>query len=157
MTTTDLPNPSEIGHREKERAMAAYLTMFATTAMGLPLPFLNFVAAWVYHHYTKRTSPFVSFHSYQSLILQFIISLLNGAAVVWAIYSLIQGNFTNLFYSYLIFIAAINLTYFIFSIIAAIKAYQGKMYYFFFFGKIAFIRGYRSYDTQEKAINKAPL
>lgn len=158
MTETVLPQPSEISPREKERAMAAYLTMFATTAMGLPLPFLNFVAALAYHHYIKKTSPFVSFHSYQSLILQIVISLLNGVAVAWAIYSFVQGNFTNIFYTYLIFILIINLLYFIFSIVASIKAYRGKMFYFFFFGKVAFSQGYRSYDdSAETDVNRAPL
>lgn len=158
MNVVNLPRPSEITSREKERAMAAYLTMFATTAIGLPLPFLNFIAAWVYHHYTKRTSPFVSFHSYQSLILQAVISALNGAVVAWAIYCFIQGDFTNVFYTFLVFTLIVNLLYFIFSIVAAVKAYKGKMFYFFFFGKVAFTQGYQVYERKEEAdFNKSPL
>jgi uncharacterized Tic20 family protein len=158
MTDLKLPRPSDITQREKERAMAAYLTMFATTAFGLPLPFLNLIAAWIYHHYTKRTSPFVSFHSYQSLILQFVISGLNGVVVGWAVYSFFTQNFTELFFAFLISTGIANLFYLIFSIVAAVKAYKGKMFYFFFFGKVAFIRGYKSYEEKkEMDINKAPV
>lgn len=158
MDKTDIPRPSEISSKEKERAMAAYLTMFATTTMGLPIPFLNFFAALGYHHYIKRTSPFVSFHSYQSLISQLITSVFNGILVVWAIISFLQGDFTRTFFAYLIFTVIINLVYLIFSVIAAVKAYNGKMFYFFYFGKVAFARGYRTYDTADEIdINKTPF
>lgn len=158
MSELKLPRPSEIDSKEKERAMAAYLTMFATTAMGLPFPFLNFFAAWTYHHYTKRTSPFVSFHSYQSLISQFITSVFNGVVVVWAVLCFIGDNFTDAFFAFLILAVVVNLMYLILSIIAAVKAYKGKMFYFFFFGKVAFKRGYRSYEESKEAdFNKAPI
>ncbi len=152
-----MPQPSEIDSKEKERAMAAYLTMFATTSMGLPLPFLNFFAALTYHHYTKRTSPFVSFHSYQSLISQFITSVFNGVTVVWAVICFIGSDFTDAFFAFLILAVVVNLLYFILSVVAAVKAYKGKMFYFFFFGKIAFKKGYRTYEQSEKMdIYKAP-
>lgn len=158
MNESQLPKPSEIGEKEKERAMAAYLTMFATTAMGLPLPFLNFFAALAYHQYIKRTSPFVSFHSYQSLISQFITSLFNGITIVWAVISFIQGEFTNAFFAFLILTILVNLVYIILSIIAALKAFNGRMFYFFFFGKVAFKKGYRSYEDLKKVdVNKAPF
>lgn len=158
MTQIKIPRPSEIGDRERERAMAAYLTMFATTTMGLPLPFLNFFAALAYHNYIKRTSPFVSFHSYQSLISQFITSFFNGVAVVWTIFNFISFQFTNTFYAYLALTVLINLIYIIFSVVAAIKAYNGKMFYFLFFGRVAFRKGFRTYgDSKEKDINKPPL
>lgn len=158
MSKTVLPSPSEIESKEKERAMAAYLTMFATTAMGLPFPFLNFFAAWTYHHYTKRTSPFVSFHSYQSLISQFITSVFNGVAVVWAVFCFIGNDFTDAFLAFLILTVTVNLLYLILSVVAAVKAYKGKMFYFYFFGKVAFKRAYRSYDESEETdINKAPF
>lgn len=158
MENAELPRPSEISSKERERAMAAYLTMFATTAMGLPLPFLNFFAALVYHHYTKRTSPFVSFHSYQSLISQFITSVFNGVVVVWAVISFIQGDFTRAFFAFLILTVFLNLVYVIFSVVGAVKAYKGKMFYFFYFGKLAFSRGYRRYEEPEESdINKPPF
>ncbi|MGF1672033.1 MAG: DUF4870 domain-containing protein [Balneolaceae bacterium] len=156
MTEILLPQPSEINGTEKERAMAAYLTMFATTTIGLPLPFLNFFAAIAYHLYIRKTSPFVSFHSYQSLISQFITSIFNGVTIVWAVISFIQNNFTDAFFAFLILTVIINLVYFILSVLAAVKAYQGKMFYFFFFGKIAFRHGYRTYENNENTNPNTP-
>ncbi len=158
MSKIPLPKPSEIDSKEKERAMGAYLTMFATMAMGLPLPFLNFFAALIYHNYIKQTSPFVSFHSFQSLISQFITSVFNGIVVIWTVISFIEGNFTNAFYAFLVLTIFINLVYIALSITAAIKAYKGKMFYFFFFGKVAFRKGYRTYEESEKEnINRTPF
>lgn len=157
MQKTKLPKPSEINENEKERAMAAYLTMFATTTMGLPLPFVNFFAALAYHQYIKKTSPFVSFHSYQSLISQFITSVFNGVLVVWTVINFIQVQFSEVYFAYLAFTVLVNLVYFILSIIAAVKAYHGKMFYFFFFGKVAFQNGYRTYgEPEEEDINQPP-
>lgn len=146
MEESDLPKPSEISSNEKERAMAAYLTVFATTALGLPLPFLNFIAALAYHYFIRKTSPFVSFHSYQSLISQFIISIFNGITVVWTVTNFFQNSFNNIYFAFLILTVILNLSYFIVSFVAALMAYKGKMFYFLLFGHLAFQRGYRRYD-----------
>ncbi len=156
MEETDLPKPSEISNTEKERALAAYLTVFATTAIGLPLPFLNFFAALAYHYFIRKTSPFVSFHSYQSLISQFIISIFNGVTVVWTVTNLIHDGFNNVYYSFLILTVILNLTYFIISFVAALMAYKGKIFYFLFFGRLAFERGYRSYNDRNRADLNTP-
>ena len=39
--------------RIKEDAMGAYFMMFATAAMGLPLPILNLVAAIIYYYVNR--------------------------------------------------------------------------------------------------------
>ena len=52
-----------------------------------------------------------------------------------------------------------NLLYFIFSIIAAVKARKGQFYYFIFFGKLAYQKVYAIKDTAEeiKIVNKPPV
>ena len=65
-----LPQPHEIPKREREDAMGAYLMMFAAWGVGLPLPLLNLLAAIIYFFTNKKTSRFVSFHAYQSLLKQ---------------------------------------------------------------------------------------
>jgi len=50
--------------------MGAYLMMFATLAVGLPLPLINLVAAFIYLYINRKTSRFVHFHALQSLYSQ---------------------------------------------------------------------------------------
>jgi len=49
-----LPQPDEITRREREDAMGAYFMMFAAWGIGLPLPFLNLVAAGIYYGLHRR-------------------------------------------------------------------------------------------------------
>ena len=80
-----LPQPDEIEQRERERALASYFMMFISATVGMPLPFINLIASWVYYSYTKKTSRFVKFHSLQSLISQLPVTLLNTSLVVWMV------------------------------------------------------------------------
>lgn len=159
MSDIDLPQPSEITYKEKERAMAAYLMMFATAALGLPLPFINLVAALVYYYFIKESSRFVKFHSFQSLISQIPISILNGALITWAIRNFLgYGEFNDIFWGYLIAIIVFNVIYVIFSLIAAFKSYNGRMYYFLFFGRIAYREAFKKSFGLDKSsvVNKPP-
>jgi len=65
-----LPQPDELSEREKDDAMGAYLMMFATWVVGLPLPVLNLIAAVIYFYVNKKSSRFVAFHALQSLLSQ---------------------------------------------------------------------------------------
>ena len=60
-----IPQPDQITQSEKDSAMGAYMMMFVTWAIGLPLPFLNIIAAIIYHFMNKKESRFVAFHSFQ--------------------------------------------------------------------------------------------
>ena len=138
-----LPQPHEIPKREREDAMGAYLMMFAAWGVGLPLPLLNLLAAIIYFFTNKRTSRFVSFHAYQSLLTQVPISILNAGAVAWVLRNLYKDHeFSDYFWTYLIFIGLWNLIYMVFSIIACVQARKGRFYYFWVFGRIAFARYY---------------
>ena len=142
-THISLPQPHEIPTREREDAMGAYLMMFAAWGAGLPLPLLNLVAAIIYFFINKKTSRFVSFHAYQSLLTQIPISILNAGAIAWVLTNLHKDyEFSDFFWSYLIFVVLWNLIYMVFSIIACIRARRGRFYYFWVFGRIAFARYY---------------
>lgn len=153
-----LPQPGELGIREKEDAMGAYLMMFATLAVGLPLPVINLVAAFIYLYINKKTSRFVYFHALQSLYSQIPVTLLNAGLVTWLVVILLNGsNFSNEFKGFVIMVVAANLVYFVFSLIAAARARKGLFYYFFFFGRLAYHRSYRTGSGTEKVwVNKPP-
>ena len=130
------PQPDEIPLREREDAMGAYLMMFAAVAVALPLPVINLIAAIVYYFVNRRKSDFIHFHSLQSLLSQFPTTLLNWGLLYWSLQIWLFGNCTICieFWAYIGLVVFANIVYFVFSLIAAIKAYRGEMYYFFGIG-----------------------
>lgn len=122
--------------REREDAMGAYLMMFAAVAVALPLPVISLIAALVYHLVNRKKSRFIHFHSLQSLVAQIPITLLNWGVLLWGIKIwLIKSTELGIpFWSYLAFVALMNMLYLTFSIIAAIHARKGMMYRFFLIG-----------------------
>jgi len=149
-----LPQPDEIELRVKEDAMGAYFMMFATAALGLPLPILNLVAAIIYYYVNREKGKFVQFHTLQSLYSQIPVTLLNSGLVAWTIVNFVKGfDFTSIYWGYLVMTATANLVYFIFSIVGAVRARKGIFYYFLFFGKIAYHQVYR---IRPERISSAP-
>jgi uncharacterized membrane protein len=139
-----LPQPDQIETRVKEDAMGAYFMMFATAALGLPLPILNLIAAIIYYYVNREKGRFVQFHTLQSLYSQIPVTLLNSGLVAWTIVNLVRDlNFEGFYWGYLIMVATANLIYFIFSIVGAVRARKGVFYYFLFFGKLAYHQVYR--------------
>lgn len=135
-----LPQPNELSKREKEDAMGAYLMMFASMGVGLPLPVINLIASIIYFFMNKNKSRFVAFHSLQSLITQIPISLLNAGVIFWFIRNIIiePVTFSNYFWAYLIFTGLWNVVYFFYSIVACVKAYKGCFFYMLLFGGFVF-------------------
>ena len=153
-----LPQPAEVSIREKEDAMGAYLMMFAAIGAGLPLPIINLIASIVYYYLNRSASRFVRFHSMQSLYSQIPVTLLNAGVIMWTIKNLIRGgHFSDSFWGYLAMVVIANIVYFIFSIIAAVKARRGYLYYFIFFGKVCYENVFRIRSLQENAVNKPPF
>jgi uncharacterized membrane protein len=147
-----LPQPEEIPVREREDAMGAYLMMFASIGAGLPLPIINLIAAIVYFFVNKKKSHFVHFHALQSLLSQLPTSLINAGGVFWALRIFIyHWEFSDVFKGYLIMALVANLIYFIFSIIAAVQARKGRMYYMIFFGRISYEYAYK---VREESVDK---
>jgi uncharacterized membrane protein len=139
-----LQQPEEIAEREKEDAMGAYLMMFAAVAIGLPLPIINLIAAVIYYFVNRKKSRFIHFHCLQSLLSNIPTTLINWVLVIWGLRIFFTDQvITDTFWAYAVFAGLTTLIYFIISIIAAAKARQGKMYYFLFFGKIAYEVAYR--------------
>lgn len=150
-----LPQPDEIDVRVREDAMGAYFMMFATTAMGLPLPILNLVAAIIYYYVNRDKGRFVRFHTLQSLYSQIPVTLLNTGLVAWTIVNFAKDlDFTGFYWGYLVMTAAADLVYFIFSLVGAVKARKGIFYYFVFFGKVAYHQVYR---IRPDHVSTAPL
>lgn len=152
-----LPQPHEISEREKEDAMGAYLMMFAAWGVGLPLPLINLIAAVVYFVINKSESKFVAFHSYQSLLTQIPISLLNAGVLAWVI-AIISPKYedTSAFYAYFLFVIIWNLSYMVFSIIACVKARKGKFYYFWVFGRLSFAKYFLNQEKEKKIETNLP-
>jgi uncharacterized Tic20 family protein len=151
-----LPQPDEISKREKEDAMGAYLMMFAAWGIGLPLPFLSLIAAVIYHILNSKKSRFVAFHSFQSMITQSIVSVLNAALIIWLVVILFSKHigFNSVFFIYLFFVIFWNLVYTVVSLIGCFKARKGKFYYFLVFGRMSFNRYYGKYAQLKQARQK---
>ena len=153
MTEVKIPQPDEITQAEREDAMSAYLMMFATAALGLPLPILNLVAAIVYYYVNREKGRFVQFHMLQSLYSQIPVTLLNSGLVAWTIVNFAKDlDFTNIYWGYLVMTGVADLVYLIFSIVGALKARKGLFYYFILFGKIAYHQVYQVRPEQSGSI-----
>ncbi|MAX81118.1 MAG: hypothetical protein CL843_13210 [Crocinitomicaceae bacterium] len=159
-----LPQPEELTEREKEDAMGAYLMMFASIAAGLPLPVINLIAAVIYYFLNRGKSRFIHFHALQSLITQIPISLINAGFVFWTINNFIVNKMMGATSSYFIYLSVavvLNIIYFVFSIVAAIAARKGRMYYFLIFGSLSYNAVYRkisrlSYSHEPEDVRNEP-
>ncbi len=141
--TIILPQPDEIPRREREDAMGAYFMMFAAWGIGLPLPFLNLVAAGIYYGIHKKKSKFVAFHALQSFTSQIPVTIANAGLLFWLIRNLVREfGFYNSFWIYLAFVAALNVAYLVMSLVALSRAYKGNFFYFPIFGRMAFDNWY---------------
>ncbi|MFB6257612.1 MAG: DUF4870 domain-containing protein [Flavobacteriales bacterium] len=153
-----LPQPEDIPPKERDDAMGAYLMMFAVLGAGLPLPLLNLLAAIIYYFVHKDKPRFVRYHTLHSLFAQIPVTLLNAGLILWVVYGFVYGaNFDKVFFGYMGAVFFADLLYFIFSLIAAFKARQGRFYYFVFFGRLAFDQVYRKRKPRNvKAVNRPP-
>jgi len=137
--TIPLPQPNDISEREKDDAMGAYLMMFASLAIGLPIPLLNLIASVVYFFVNRKTSPFVAFHALQALLFHIPVVLLNAGVAAWIIANLIVGTSSwTPFFWYLFFTVLVNVTYIVLSIVALVNANKGRFFYMPVVGRISF-------------------
>ena len=138
-----LPQPEQIAEREKEDAMAAYLMMFASIAIGLPIPLANLVASVIYFLVNRKSSRFVAFHCLQALLTHLPVVLLNAAVVGWLIGILVtQAQFGPGFFWFLFFAGLANVAYIVWSIIALVHARKGRFVYMPLVGRYCFSRYY---------------
>jgi uncharacterized membrane protein len=140
-----LPQPDEIPEREKEDAMGAYLMMFASLAIGLPIPLVNLIASVIYFFVNRKNGLFVSFHALQALLTHVPVVLLNAGVIGWLISILVtppHDSFTPAFFWYLFFVVLANLAYIAWSIVALIHARKGRFFYMPLLGRLCFARYY---------------
>ncbi len=165
-----LPQPHELSEREKEDAMGAYLMMFASLATSLPLPVINLIAAVVYYYVNRKKSRFIHFNCLQSLLSQLPTTLVNWILLYWGLQIFFFENYeiNDYFYAYLGFSVLANLIYFVYSIVAAVRARKGVFMYFILFGPYAYqqvyskknILNYENENRQlevEQKVNKPPV
>lgn len=135
-----LPQPDQIPEREREDAMGAYLMMFAAVAVALPLPVVNLIAAIIYYYVNRIKSRFIHFHSLQSLLSQLPTTLLNWGLLYWSlrIWFFDSLEMDDYYKGYLLTTILANILYLVFSIVAAVQARKGRMYYFLLFGKLSY-------------------
>jgi uncharacterized membrane protein len=138
-----LPQPEEIPDRDKEDAMGAYLMMFASLAIGLPIPLVNLIASVIYFFVNRKNSLFAAFHSLQALLTHIPVVLLNAGMVGWLIGNLVvKAGYAPGFFWYLFFTILANLAYIIWSIVALVRARKGRFVYFPLIGRFCFGRYY---------------
>ena len=155
-----VPQPEDIPIRVREDAMGAYLMMFAAMAAGLPLPIINLIASLIYFYIHKDKGPFIKFHLLQSLYSQLITSIMNIVFVFWTIQIFFFESMivTDYYKGYIAVVVLANLLYLIFSVFAAVRARQGRFFYFLVFGKWAYHQAFKVRNTDIKAEeNKAPF
>ena len=150
--------------------MGAYLMMFASLATSLPLPIVNLIAAVIYYYINRKKGRFIHFNCLQSLLSQLPTTLVNWGLLYWGLQIFFFDNYelSDYFYAYLGFSIIANLVYFIFSLVAAVRARKGIFMYFIFFGPYAYQKVYAkrnrlSYDNEdfnpevEQSVNTPPF
>ena len=136
-----LPQPSEVSEKERDDALGSYLMMFASLAVGVPIPLLNLVASVIYFLVNRKTSAFVAFHALQALLAHIPVVLLNAGAVTWLVANLVtHAAFWGRFLWYLLFVGIVNLVYIVWSIVALIHASKGRFFYMPVVGRLSFAR-----------------
>jgi len=140
-----IPQPSEIPERQKEDAMGAYLMMFASFAIGLPLPLLNLIASIIYFFVNRKNGDFVAFNCLQALLSHVPVVLLNAGVVGWVVGILVvppHDAFSAAFFWFLFFVVLVNLAWIIWSIVAMVHARKGHFIYMPLIGRMCFARYY---------------
>ena len=138
-----LPQPEEITERERDDAMGSYLMMFASLAIGLPIPLVNLIASVIYFLVNRKTSHFVAFHALQALLTHIPVVLLNAGLVAWLVTALVTAaGFHPEFFRYLFFTVLVNLAYIVWSIVALVHAHKGRFFYMPLIGRLCFGRYY---------------
>ena len=140
-----IPQPDEIPERQKEDAMGAYLMMFASLAIGLPIPLLNIVASVIYFFINRKTGTFVAFHALQALLSHIPVVLLNAGVIGWLVGILAvppHDAFSPAFFWYLFFSVLANLAWIIWSIVALVHARKGHFVYMPVIGRLCFAHYY---------------
>jgi uncharacterized membrane protein len=140
-----LAQPDEIPESEKEDAMGAYLMMFASLAIGIPIPFVNVIASVIYFFVNRKHGTFVAFHALQALLTHLPVVLLNAGVIAWLVGILVtppHHMFGIAFFWYLFFVVLVNVAYVVWSVVALVHARKGRFFYMPIVGRMCFARYY---------------
>jgi len=155
-----LPQPGDLAEREKEDAMGAYLMMFAAWGAGLPLPLINVIAAIIYFFVNRGKGRYVLFHCHQAMSTQVATGLVNAGAIFWSlrIFFSEHWHIQRYYVAYLLAAVIINVFYLGYSIAAAVRARRGQIFYFPFFGLLAYRAAFAVRDeAQSSLVNRPPV
>lgn len=164
-----LPQPEDVIEKDRENGFGAYIMMFAGTYF--PLPFIELISSLIYYLYFRRRSRYAAFHSYQSLMGQIPVTILNAGFFIYAIkllidlirYDMISQQARSSFFPILGVLALLNLIYIIISLYIAIKAKKGIIVYLPVAGKMAYEKFYgdEAVEIEEPTVttrgNKPPV
>lgn len=126
-----------INDDEAEGASNGYLMSMVSVILGMPLPILNLLASIGYFLGVRKSSHFIRWHAFQSMISQLTIFLVNTTTVSWTL-TIVFGA-KEISNSYIGWVAAaliFNLLEIIASIHAAIVVRKRKHVSWWGFGEV---------------------
>lgn len=143
-----LPQPDEVSEKDRDNGFGAYIMMFASAYF--PLPLVELISSFIYYIYFRKRSRYAAFHSYQSLMGQVPVTILNTGFFIYAIkllidlirYELIPESTRNNFLIFLAIVVLLNIIYIVMSLFIAIKARKGQISYMPIVGKMAYDKFY---------------
>ena len=111
---------------EAESASNAYLLSLVLLMVGAPLPFLNLLASVIFYLSSRRSSPFVRWHSMQALLTHLVVVPVNSV-FLWMTLAILFGyrDPDNFYVGWFFFMAGLNAVKMSGSIYTAIKVRRG--------------------------------
>ena len=73
---------------EQEKASNAYIMSLIAVVVGLPMPIINLIATGLFYFLSRKSSPFVKWHTTQALVSQIPLFLPSK----WSIYCLFHSG-----------------------------------------------------------------
>lgn len=120
---------------EQEKASNAYLMSLIAVVVGLPMPIINLIATGLFYFLSRKSSPFVKWHTTQALVSQIPLFVLNNILFWWTVRILLFSYpLSGVYIAYFILVNLYNIADFYATAISAIKARKGITYRWFLYG-----------------------
>lgn len=128
---------NQIFIEDQEKASNAYLMSLIAVVIGLPMPIINLIATGIFYFISRKSSPFVKWHTTQALVSQVPLFVLNNILFWWTVRILFVDTPLNaIFIAYFILVNLYNIADFYATAISAIKARKGITYRWFMYGPL---------------------
>ena len=114
---------------EQEKASNAYIMSLIAVVVGLPMPIINLIATGLFYFLSRKSSPFVKWHTTQALVSQIPLFVLNNILFWWTVRILLFSYpLSGVYIAYFILVNLYNIADFYATAISAIKARKGITY-----------------------------